>query len=137
MSTQENKTIAKRFVQVWGKGNLDIIEELAAPSLYVNYPIMPQVIHGSKIFKKVIEGFRSAFPDSDIKIEEAIAEDDKVVISWTFSGTHNGSFLGIPATNKNVKWTGITIYRIIEGKIVEEKGEEDMLGFFRQIGLVA
>ena len=137
MSTQENKSIARRFIQIWGKGNLDMIEELAAPSVSVQYPVMPQVIRGSKTFRRVMEGFRSAFPDSDIHIEEEIAEDEKVVIRWTFSGTHQGSLLGIPATGKKVKWTGITIYRIVEGEVVEEKGEEDFLGFFRQIGLVA
>ena len=136
MSTQENKTIARRFIQIWGKGNLDIIDELAAPSLSVQYPAMPQVIRGSKTFRQVMESFRSAFPDSDLQIEEEIAEDDKVVIRWSFSGTHQGSLLGIPATGKKVKWTGITIYQIVDGKVIEERGEEDFLGFFRQIGLV-
>jgi len=83
-----------------------------------------------------MENFRSAFPDSDLHIEEEIAEDDKVVIRWGFSGTHQGSLLGIPATGKKVKWTGITIYQIVDGKVIEERGEEDFLGFFRQIGLV-
>jgi len=136
MSTQENRAIARRFIQVWGKGDLDIIDELAAPSLSVQYPAMPQVIRGSKAFRKVMENFRSAFPDSDLHIEEEIAEDDKVVIRWIFSGTHQGGLLGIPATGKKVKWTGITIYQIVDGKVMEERGEEDFLGFFRQIGLV-
>lgn len=136
MSTQENKSIARRFIQVWGKGDLDIIDELAAPSLSVQYPVIPQVIRGSKAFRQVMESFRSAFPDSDLQIEEEIAEDDKVVIRWIFSGTHQGSLLGIPATGKKVEWTGITIYRIVDGKVTEEKGEEDFLGFLRQIGLV-
>jgi len=136
MSTQENRTIARRFIQVWGKGDLDIIYELAAPSLSVQYPAMPQVIRGSKAFRKVMENFRSAFPDSDLHIEEEIAEDDKVVIRWIFSGTHQGGLLGIPATGKKVKWTGITIYQIVDGKVMEEKGEEDFLGFLRQIGVV-
>jgi steroid delta-isomerase-like uncharacterized protein len=136
MSTQENKAIARRFIQIWGKGNLDIIDELAAPSISVQYPVMPQVIQGSKRFRRVMEGFRSAFPDSDLQIEEEIAEDNKVVIRWIFSGTHQGSLLGIPATGKKVRWTGITIYRIADGKVLEERGEEDFLGFFRQIGLV-
>ncbi len=83
-----------------------------------------------------MEGFRLAFPDSDLQIEEEIAEADKVVIRWIFSGTHQGSLLGIPATGKKVRWTGITIYRIVDGKVLEERGEEDFLGFFRQIGLV-
>lgn len=136
MSTQENKTIARRFIQVWGKGDLNIIDELAAPSLSVQYPVIPKDIRGGKAFRQVMESFRSAFPDSDLQIEEEVAEDDKVVIRWIFSGTHQGSLLGIPATGKKVRWTGITIYQIVDGKVMEEKGEEDFLGFLRQIGLV-
>jgi steroid delta-isomerase-like uncharacterized protein len=136
MSIQKNKKIARRFIQIWGKGNLDIIDELAAPSISVKYPVMPQTIRGTQMLRQVMENFRSAFPDSDLLIEEEIAEDDKVVIRWSFSGTHQGSLSSIPATGKKVKWTGITIYRIVEGKVMEEKGEEDFLGFLRQIGLV-
>lgn len=135
MSIKENKDIARRFVQVWGNGNPDLIDELADASLAVHYPIFPQIIHGKEMFKKVIMGFRSAFPDSALSIEDEIAEDDKVVVRWSFSGTHQGSLLGIPPSGKKVKWTGITIYRIKEGKVTEEVGEEDFLGFFRQIGL--
>jgi steroid delta-isomerase-like uncharacterized protein len=136
MSIQENKDIARRFIQIWGQGSLDLIDELGAPSLTVHYPVIPQVVQGAGVFRRVMEGFRSAFPDSALAIEEEIAEDDKVVIRWSFSGTHQGNLLGIPATGKKVSWTGITIYRIVDGKVMEEKGEEDFLGFFRQIGLV-
>jgi steroid delta-isomerase-like uncharacterized protein len=136
MTIQENKNIARRFIQVWGQGNLDIIDELAAPSISVHYPVMPQIIRGTQMFRQILEGFRSAIPDSKLIIEEEIAEDDKVMIRWSFSGTHQGSVLGIPGTGRKVKWTGITIYRIVEGKVMEEKGEEDNLGFLRQVGFV-
>jgi steroid delta-isomerase-like uncharacterized protein len=136
MSVEDNKTIARRFIQVWGDGNLDVIEELAAPSLVVRYPTIPQVIQSSREFRHVLAGFRSAFPDSALRVEEEIAEGEKVVVRWAFSGTHKGTFMGIPPTDKQVTWTGITIYRIVDGKVVQEQGEEDFAGFFRQVGLV-
>ncbi len=136
MSIAENKAIAKRFVQLWGKGSFDIIDELAAPSIFVRYPAFPQGIQGSQVFKKVIMGFRSAFPDSALDIEDEIAEGDKVVIRWSFSGTHQGNILGIQPSGKKVKWTGVSIYRIKEGKVVEEIGEEDFLSFLKQIGVI-
>ena len=136
MSVASNKAVARRFIQVWGDGNLDVIDELAAPSLVVRYPTIPQVIQGSREFRHVIAGFRSAFPDSALRVEEEIAEGEKVVIRWSFSGTHKGNLLGVPATGKRVTWTGITIYRIVDGRVVEEQGEEDFVGFFRQVGLV-
>ena len=136
MSAENNKAIARRFIQVWGNGNLDVIEELAAPSLVVRYPTIPQVIQSSREFRHVLAGFRSAFPDSALQVEEEIAEGEKVAMRWSFSGTHKGTLMAIPATDKKVTWTGITIYRIVGGKGVEEQGEEDFAGFFRQVGLV-
>ena len=136
MSVENNKAVARRFVQVWGDGNLDVLDELAAPSLVVRYPTIPQVIQGSRAFRHVLAGFRSAFPDSALRVEEEIAEGEKVVIRWSFSGTHKGNLLGVPATGKKVTWTGVTIYRIVDGKVVEEQGEEDFAGFFRQVGLI-
>jgi steroid delta-isomerase-like uncharacterized protein len=136
MTIQENKTIARRFIQIWGKGSLDIIDELGDPSISVQYPVIPQVIRGTQMFRQVMQSWRSAFPDSDLAIEDEIAEGDRVVIRWSFTGTHRDNLLGIPATGKKVKLTGITIYRIIDGKVVEERGEEDFLGVFRQIGLI-
>jgi steroid delta-isomerase-like uncharacterized protein len=78
----------------------------------------------------------SAFLDAAVRVEEEIAEGEKVVVRWTFSGTHKGSLLGIPATGKSVTWTGITIFRIVDGRVVEERGKEDFVGFLRQIDLV-
>ena len=65
-----------------------------------------------------------------------MAAGDKEVVRWTIRGTHTGELMGIPPTGKQVAWTGITIYRLADGKIVEEKGEEDALGFLQQLGVV-
>jgi predicted ester cyclase len=78
----------------------------------------------------------SGLPDADVSVEEEIAEGDKVVIRWTLRCTHMSELMGIPPTGKQVTWTGITIYRLADGKIVEEKGEEDSLGLMRQLGAV-
>ena len=94
MSVEDNKAIARRFIQVWSDENLDTVEELAAPSLVVRYPTIPEVIRGSREFRHVLAGFRSAFPDSSLRVEEEIAEGEKVVIRWNFSGTHKGESPG-------------------------------------------
>jgi steroid delta-isomerase-like uncharacterized protein len=141
MGLEENKVIARRFIQIWGAGDLGIIDELASPEFSAYYSSFPQAIKGGEVYKEPLKMFRSAFPDSNIDIEEEIAEGDKVVISWTCSGTHRGTLQGgnlkgIPPTGKKVKWTGITIYKITDGKVIEEKGEEDTLGLMRQIGVI-
>ena len=86
-------------------------------------------------------GLRPASLTEPLRREQqrfAIAEDDKVAISWTAKGTHRGEIklLNLPATEKSVSWTGIIIYRIAEGKVVEERGEEDALGLLQQLGLI-
>jgi len=80
---------------------------------------------------------RSAFADAEIQIEDEIAEGNKVVLRWNCSATHQAEFPpGVRATGKRLKWTGISIYRIAEGKIVEDRGEEDYLAVIRQLGLI-
>ena len=137
MEPDENKAIARRFSQVWGTANLDIIDELASPELIVSFPAFPDGIKGIAAFKEALARLRSAFGNADIHIEEEIAEGDKVVLRWSYSATHQAEFPpGVPATGKRMKWTGITIYRIVDGKVVEERGEEDYLSLLRQLGLI-
>lgn len=136
MELEKNKAIARRFIQVWGKGELDIIDELASPELSVSYPSFPQPINGIAAFKQYLTEFRSAFGDTDLQIEEEIAEGDKVVLRWKFSATHQAEYRGIRPTGKRMKWTGMAVYRIVDGKVVEERGEEDYLTILRQLGLV-
>ena len=136
MSTQENKVIARRFIQVWGQGSLDTLDELAAPNFSVYYPVLNQPMYGPEAFKQLLMGTRSAVPDAAIECLDEIAEGDKVVVRWTVHGTHQGVFLGIPPTGKRVTWSGITIYRIVDGKVVEERGEEDALGLMQQLGVI-
>lgn len=79
--------IALRFGQVWGKGNISIVDELASPELRVFYPLLPAPAEGIAAFKAVLKMVHGAFPDLDIEIGEPIAEEDRVAVSWTMRGT--------------------------------------------------
>ncbi|OPL19262.1 MAG: hypothetical protein AVO35_11835 [Candidatus Aegiribacteria sp. MLS_C] len=134
MKTDENREKAKRFLQIWGDGDLSIIDDLADPGIEVTYPILPRKVRGSRLFRRIMEGFRSSFPDSKVRLEETVAEGDSVAVRWTFTGTHSGPLLKYRASGVKVTWTGMTIYHFRDGRIVRETGEEDFLGFLRQIG---
>jgi steroid delta-isomerase-like uncharacterized protein len=136
MSTEENKAIARRFIRVWDTDDPSILDELAAPDIYVSYPILPGPIQGAGPFKEVLAGVRAGLPDIKIEVGNLIAEGDFVVAPWTISGTHLGDLMGIPPSGKRVTWDGITIYRIEDGKVVDERGEENGLGLLRQIGAI-
>ena len=80
---------------------------------------------------------RSGFPDFQATMEDLLAEGDKVALRFTFRGTHQGEFLGIAPTGKQVTMVGIDIFRIADGRIVELWGqEEDVLGMMQQIGAI-
>jgi predicted ester cyclase len=81
-------------------------------------------------------GLFTAFPDLRLTVEEFITEGDKVVARWTSQATHKGDLMGIAPTGKQVKQTGIAIYHIVGGKVVEEWAERDMLGFMQQLGAI-
>jgi steroid delta-isomerase-like uncharacterized protein len=136
MSTKDNKAIAHRFGQVWAAGGLHIVDELAAPDLVVSYPIYPQPIRGAEAFKAFLTEFIAGLPDVTVTVDDTIAEGDKVALRWTLRGTHKGPLFGFPPTGRPVQISGITFYRIADGKVVEETGIGNTLGLMQQIGAV-
>jgi predicted ester cyclase len=142
---QENKAIVTRwFEQFWGKaGNVAIVDELGAPDVLVHYP-MHGPRRGREAVKKMITEFRTAFPDLNFwAVGDLIAEGDYVVGRWDGGGTHTGpAFSDLPvgslpaASGKKIRFTGTTVFRIKDGKITEEIGEESALTALQQLGLV-
>jgi steroid delta-isomerase-like uncharacterized protein len=76
-----------------------------------------------------------AFPDMQVKLEDIVAEGDRVACRWTATATHKGEFMGMPATGKQVTITGIHIDRIAGGKITETWNYSDMVGVMQQLGM--
>jgi len=135
MSVDENKALARRFIQVWAPGNLGVLDELAAPDIIVIYPVLGEPVRGAVAFKQLLAHFHAACPDAEISVQEQIAEGDSVVTRWRVSGTHRGELLGISPTGRSLAGTGITIHRLVGDRVVQERGEEDALGLMRQIGV--
>ena len=135
MSTEENKALLLRFYEAFNKQNLAAMEELCAPDY---------VFHGTGVLpdsdlariKQQHTVFWTAFPDMHIVLEDMIAEGDKVVARVTVRGTHQGEFMGIRPTGKQVGFTGIAIDRFKDGKFVERWSNSDDLGFMQQLGVI-
>ena len=119
MSVEENKALVHSLFKAWNTGNMDLIDELLVPD-YVDNDTLPGQPQGLEGYKQIGAYLRSVFPDMKMTIDDLIAEEDKVVVRSTFSGTHKGEFMGIAPTNKKVTLTAINIYRIADGKLVEE-----------------
>ena len=132
---ETNKAIFHRyFEEVLNAGNLDLIDELIALNYVSHYPTGYDFGGGPEDVKQIVTTVRTGFPDVHFSVEDVLAEGDRVVGRWTFRGTHQGDFMGIPATDKSVSVMGIAIYRIVEGKIAEAWVAWDALGLMQQIG---
>lgn len=137
-STQTTKEIALRFFQqTWAKGNLAAVDQMASENFQVRYPILPKPLDAEE-FKAWVMDTHTGFPDLQITVTDAIAEADKAVVAWRAQATHTGELklLNLPPTGRSISFSGIVIYHIVAGKVVEERGEEDALGLLKHLGLI-
>jgi steroid delta-isomerase-like uncharacterized protein len=133
---QENERLMRRFFEeVWNRGDYAIVDDLLAGDYVGHSP--PDEIHGPEGGKRFVAALRGAFPDIHFTIEDQIADGDRVVARWTARGTQTGAFQGLPPTGKQAVATGITIFRVANGKAVEGWTNFDALGLLRQLGVVA
>jgi steroid delta-isomerase-like uncharacterized protein len=137
MSQEQNKAIARRTTEeIWGKGNLALIDELFAPN-FVDHNPMPGFAPDREGLKQSVVGMRAAFPDLHSQVEDLVAEENKVVVRFSGRGTHTGELMGIPPTGKVVTLAGIEISRIVDGKIVEAWSQLDSMSMMVQLGVVS
>lgn len=133
-----NKRLVHRFMdECWNEGNLAAVPHLIAGHCRYHDPVFPHMIAGVESMQHHIERCRRAFPDLKFTITDTIAENTEVVVHWTANGTQRGEFLGMPPTNVNALLTGTSIYRIEDGKIVEEWTNWDLMSLIEQLGLRA
>ena len=133
-SLQEaNKAIARRaFDEILSHGRFELAEQLYAKD-FINHGL-----HSNASLEEdqtALKGWHQAFSDITIVPEKLIAEDDLVTIYWIARGTNTGTGNGLSATGKKVELAGITIWRIVDGKIKEEWSAFDQLSMMRQLGL--
>ncbi len=136
MST-DNKAIVRRlYEEVWNKRKFEVLSELVSPSHALQGPNFSGSTIGPEGYKLRVSAFYAGFPDLRWTIEDTVAEKDKVVACWTFSGTHKGDYMGVPATNKKVSVDGMTIHYLADGKIMDSQSRWDALGLMQQLGVV-
>lgn len=133
MSQQDNIAATQRLGEAINSGNLDALHDVFAPTVIDRDPASDQA-PGPEGFIHFFTGFRAAFPDLNIAVEQLVADNDNVAIAYTITGTHQGEFLGIPATGRQIKARGVQIARFQNGQIVERWGSSDQLGILQQIG---
>jgi len=134
---ERNKELVQRMTEeVWSKGNLEILDELFSPNFVQYFLPMGSETKGLDEFRVSVGSHREAFPDWAEQIKRIVAEGDLVAIHFTSTGTNDGSFLGNPPTGKQIHINEMSIYRIVDGKIVEQWLIPDLLSLSQQLGLV-
>lgn len=132
-----NKSLSRRVIdEIFNEGKLEVADEIVAADSISHDPALPEPASGPEGLKQVVTGYRAAFPDLSVTIDDQIAEGDRVVTRWTARGTHEGDLWSIAATGKQGTVTGITIDRYKGGKIVEVWTNWDTLGLMQQLGVV-
>ena len=132
--SEENKALARNFFRMFEIGDPGMADDIVAADYYNHDAPDPNI--GSEGIKAAVTMFKKAFPDAQLKIAFQLAEGDKVVTRYTWSGTHQGDYYGIPATGKQVNWTSTATFRIAGGKIRETWLNYDRLGMMQQLGVV-
>src|SRR5574341_2330690 len=138
MSTETNKAISRRYwEEVFSKGNLAAADEIIAPDYADSGPgALPGLPPGREGNKMLVTAYRNAFPDVHFTVDEQMAEGDKVMTRWTAHGTHKGELAGIPPTGKSVTVAGVSVERIVNGKIAERWDIFDQFGMMQQLGVI-
>ena len=135
--SEHNKAFIRRwFEEVWNKGREEAIDEMFAEEGVANglEDESGNPLRGPVGFKPFFRKFREAFPEIEVTVEDTIAEGDKVAARCTVRGRHRGGALGFAATEQPVEFTGMTIVRVRDGKIVEAWNNFDFMTMFQQLG---
>lgn len=138
MSIQENKDLAKRYMQeVYVNGNLDFVDECVDCHMEEHEDFGDQKPAGLNGIKELVRVFRAAFPDINVTIEDEVAEGDKVFFRASWEGTHAGMFAGLPPTGKRIYFSSMDEIRVRNGKIVEHWGVTDTTALMAQLGAIS
>jgi steroid delta-isomerase-like uncharacterized protein len=136
MSADNKAVIRRLYNDVWNKRNLAAIDEIISPSHALYEPDAYDSRVGPAAYRATAERFLRGIPDLRFTVQEVISEGNKFVVVWVVTGTHQGEFYGVPATNKKLSLEGITIHQIKNGKIFDSYVSWDELGMMRQVGAV-
>ncbi|MEK6276785.1 MAG: ester cyclase [Actinomycetota bacterium] len=134
--SRENIEASRRVIEEgFSGGNLDVVDEVCSDDFTSHDPIAGE--QDAEGVKQSMSGYREAFPDLEVTIEDIFAAGDKVVIRWTAIGTFENEFMGQqPTGERGNPVEGIAIDRFEDGKIAETWAQWDTLGFLRNIGAV-
>lgn len=133
-NSSSNLTAMDQFIRFINTGDIELGKSVISPDVVFYAPTSPEPLHGFEGYVAVLDMMRGAMPDVTWKAEETIAENNKVMVRFTMTGTQTNPFMGIPASGRHVKVTAMNIYEFNNGKIVREHGLPDLFTMLVQLG---
>lgn len=124
------------FEELLGRANWAAAPEILAPDVVMHHPSSPEPVQGIAKVQGFLGAFRAGFPDMQMTVEDVVGNGDKAAVRWRMRGTQTAELFGIPPTGKQVTVAGISVVRVVDGKIVEDWVSEDTLGMMQQLGLI-
>jgi len=135
MGSKESAAVVRRWFQAFNDGDMEAEAAARATDFVAHAPGMPGPLNGDE-WQQFIGMFFGGFPDMRLEVEDIVAQGDRVAVRWTFHGTHQGEFFGIPPTDTQVTMSAIEINRVEDGKVAEHWVELDQLGMLQQLGAI-
>ncbi len=135
VSQAHKELFGRLYHSIWNERRMEFIPQVIADTHAITDPTVAGGAVGPSAYRRQVERFLTGLPDLHFEVDDTITEKDKLVVYWTITGTHRGEFLGVPATNKKVSFSGITINQIRDGKIIESTVIWDGLGLLEQFGI--
>lgn len=133
---QDIQQIVNSVVELWNTGNAEIAKKIYTDDCQRIDPNLSAETRGGAGVAGYVAEVRSAYPDFKLEVTDTVSEGDRLVVHWTVTGTHRGTFRGIAPTGKRIKISGVTLTRIENGKLAEDRVYFDRLTMFEQLGVV-
>jgi steroid delta-isomerase-like uncharacterized protein len=144
MSAERNGATVRRLVdEVFNQGALDAIDAIFAPEvIFHRLGDGRPVPDARRRVRLYVSAYRSAFPDLRMQVDELLATEQAVTVCWTASGTHAGPLshpevgvFGVPPTGRTARWSGISVYHLVDGRITQSRSYADGAALLRHLGL--
>lgn len=132
-ATERNKAVVENATDAILRSDVAALDRYVSEDVVRSDPF--RTIEGLDAYREYIRSFVSSYSDLEAEVEDMVGEDDRVVVHFTFRGTHDGEFAGIEPTGNEVELPALALYRLEQGKIVEETELWDNLDFIQQLGL--
>lgn len=136
MSSEQNKAVVQRlYAEVLNQENKAVIDEIFAQDVIIHDPFAG-TNQGVAAFKQLLAGFDAAFPHHRATVHQVIGDGDYVSVLHTHTGRHDGPFLGLPPSGKEITIGGVEVMRMQDGKIAEFWRHDDDAGLLMQLGIL-